>query len=258
MENINSQQSMEKSQEDVLLLIRILEGDFKGTYKGYSKDVVDTVIIYAEFDRVYHFEHSKYANGCYLCLDNERNKEIWLTQTEYLQHLRYVIANDLSKVTPTVENNGRFEKVNKLKHKIDNTFKVLNHIIDGVDFSNKCYKEAGASSESKQGKVATEVKQHRERVVSKKVIGKGATRRIVYEYKQSITPYVKMHFESKTDAQLIGKIETATQDDIERKTEVISKLTSLRDKQIIEKIRRLEKEIEIEDNDTSPSLEFNL
>lgn len=255
MENINSQQSMEKSQEDVLLLIRILEGDFKGTYKGYSKDVVDTVIIYAEFDRVYHFEHSKYANGCYLCLDNERNKEIWLTQTEYLQHLRYVIANDLSKVTPTVENNGRFEKVNKLKHKIDNTFKVLNHIIDGVDFSNKCYKEAGASSESKQGKVATEVKQHRERVVSKKVIGNGATRRIVYEYKQSITPYVKMHFESKTDAQLIGKIETATQDDIERKTEVISKLTSLRDKQIIEKIRRLEKEIEIEDNDTSPSYE---
>ena len=250
---VDNQHNIEQTQYDVLLLIRTLEGRFNRIYDGYSSNIIDTVIIYAEFDRIYHFEHSKYENGCYLCMDNELNEERWLTQAEYLQHLRSIIANNLSKVTPTSENNGngRLEKVNKLKHKVDNTFKVLNYIIDGIDFLNKSYKDAGSKSKCKQGKVTTETKHQRERVISKKVIGKVATRRSVYEYKQSITPYVKMYFNRKIDARLIRRIDTETRDNIERKTEVINILTSSRDKQIIEKIRELEKEIEIEDNRTS-------
>ena len=72
--NIDIQQNTDILKGDLLRLIKILEGKLQRKYRSYPCEMIDKVIIYAEFDIEYHYEHIKFANGCYLRINPTSKK----------------------------------------------------------------------------------------------------------------------------------------------------------------------------------------
>lgn len=110
---------------DILLLDNVLQGNWKYQYDGFSKEKIDRLIIFAEFDAAYRYEHSDVKDGKYLCKDRTGQTRL-LSQKEYLRYLGSIITD---------------EKNHELKNKVNSSIELLYHIIDGVDLSLGYYEE---------------------------------------------------------------------------------------------------------------------
>lgn len=233
--NIDIQQSTDILKGDLLCLIKILEGKLQGKYRSYPCEMIDKVIIYAEFDLEYHYEHIKFANGCYLRINPTSKKEEWLSEEEYFDYLKSLIS----------ANENKYSQNSRLKNKVDNTFSLLYHIIDGSNFDDMSYSEFEVEKgTTKKWTITPEIKAKRDSVIEKKTIGKASTRRVVYLYKRPMTFYINQHFKAKSNVVILNRFESVTKDDIDHKTEIIEALTYSRNKYNIAKIREIEKEIE--------------
>ena len=239
VDKADNQQNTEILKADLLRLVKILEGKLEGNYRSYPCDMIDKVIIYAEFDLVYHYEHIKIANGCYLRKNTKTNKEEWLSQDEYFTHIKSLISSD---------EDYRSRQNSRLKNKVDNTFSLLYHIIDGSNFSEMSYEEFQGEifvkDRNRKRVIIPEVKLKRESVIEKKTIGKASTRRVIYVYKKPITSFINQHFKAKSHGVILNRIEHITKGDIDHKTEIIEALTNSRNIDNIAKIREIEKEID--------------
>lgn len=232
---IDIQQGTDILKGDLLRLIKILEGKLQGKYRSYPCEMIDKVIIYAEFDLEYHYEHIKFANGCYLRINPTSKKEEWLSEEEYFDYLKSLISADENK----------YSQNSRLKNKVDNTFSLLYHIIDGSNFDDMSYSEFEVEKgTTKKWKITPEIKAKRDSVIEKKTIGKASTRRVVYLYKRPMTFYINQHFKAKSNVVILNRFESVTKDDIDHKTEIIEALTYSRNKYNIAKIREIEKEID--------------
>lgn len=248
------QQNTETLKGDLLLLVKILNGELEGEYQSYpyykemiDEKKIDKVIIYAEFDRVYHYEHIKFANDCYLRENPKTKKKEWLTKNEYFEYLKSLISSSDEK----------YSQNSRLKNKVDNTFSLLYHIIDGSNFEAMTYTESEKGKVS-NWKITPEIKAKRDSVIKKTTKGKASTRRVVYEYKEPVTIYkepmtylINQHFKVKNDAILLNRIESVAKGDVDYKTEIIDALTNSRNKDNIAKIREIENELESHKIDSS-------
>lgn len=231
----DNQRNNETLKDDLLRLVRILKGELEGKYLSYPRDMIDKVIIYAEFDLKYHYEHIKFANGCYLRINPTTKKEEWLSQDEYFKYIKSLISSD----------DNRCHQNSRLKNKVDNTFSLLYHIIDGSNFDDMSYEEYQEEKDSnRKWKITSEIKEKRESVIEKKTIGKASTRRVTYVYKKPMEYFISQHFKSKNHGAILSRIESITRGDVEHKTEIIEVLTNSRNLDNIAKIRKIEKEIE--------------
>lgn len=228
-------QNTDVLKSDLLRLIKILEGKLQGKYRSYPCEMIDKIIIYSEFDIYYHYEHIKFANGCYLRINPTSKKEEWLSEEEYFDYLKSLISADENK----------YSQNSRLKNKVDNAFSLLYHIIDGSNFDDLSYSEFEVEKESTQKwKVTPEIRAKRDSVIEKKTIGKASTRRVVYLYKKPITFFINQHFKAKSNVVILNRFESLTKGDVDHKTEIIEALTYSRDKENIAKIREIEKELE--------------
>ena len=229
----DSRQNTEILKGDLLRLVKILEGKLAGKYRSYPCDMIDKAIIYAEFDIQYHYEHIKFANGCYLRINPITKKEEWLSEGEYFEHLKSLISSDGSK----------YSQNSRLKNKVDNTFSLLYHIIDGSNFDDMSYSEFKIEKgATKKWRITPEIKAKRDSVIRKKIIGKASTRRVVYVYKKPMTFFINQYFKTRNNVALLNRFESTTRGDVDHKTEIIKALTCSRNKDIIAKIREIEKE----------------
>lgn len=192
----NELSTIEDEQKDVLLLDQVLQGKWAGKYEGYSTEKVNLVIVYAEFDLVYKIVHSEFSEDRYLCDDGKR----WLTQEEYLLLIKSLITG----------------KGNALKNKVNSAFRVLYHIIDGVDLKNCEYNEVFPSRSPQIPKTkskydsfeykiglmfwSTDYKRSRKRrkdVIRKSYVNKENSKEIWFKYLVPITDYIGKHFVQK-------------------------------------------------------------
>lgn len=244
--NIDIQQNTDILKGDLLRLIKILEGKLQRKYRSYPCEMIDKVIIYAEFDIEYHYEHIKFANGCYLRINPTSKKEEWLSEEEYFDYLKSLISADENK----------YSQNSRLKNKVDNAFSLLYHIIDGSNFDDMSYSEFEVEKgTTKKWKITPEIKAKRDSVIEKKTIGKASTRRVVYLYKKPMTFFINQHFKAKSNVVILNRFESVTKGDVDHKTEIIEALTYSRNKDNIRKIREIEKELEGINNDISFSYE---
>ncbi len=241
MKGTVNQQNIDTTRDDVFRLVRILAGKLEGEYQSYPCTMIDKVIIYAEFDRVYHYEHKKTANGCYLRKNPTTNKDEWLTQKEYLEYLKTLITADSKKTV-------------QLKNKVDNTFRLLYHIIDGSDFITNKYVETDSDDTTiKKYNVSEAVKRKRRSVIEIVTKGKASTRQVYYILtKPTITFFIEKYFQTKKNVTILNRLESVTKGDLDHKTEIIDALTEIRNKEIIKKIQDIEQEIEREKTNNQP------
>lgn len=226
--NIDIQQNTDILKGDLLRLIKILEGKLQRKYRSYPCEMIDKVIIYAEFDIEYHYEHIKFANGCYLRINPTSKKEEWLSEEEYFDYLKSLISADENK----------YSQNSRLKNKVDNAFSLLYHIIDGSNFDDMSYSEFEVEKgTTKKWKITPEIKAKRDSVIEKKTIGKASTRRVVYLYKKPMTFFINQHFKAKSNVVILNRFESVTKGDVDHKTEIIEALTYSRNKDNIRKIR---------------------
>lgn len=233
MKGTENQHNIEITRDDLFRLIRILAGKLEGEYKSYPCTMIDKVIIYAEFDLVYHYEHKKTANGCYLRRNPTTDKEEWLTQKEYLEYLKTLITADSKKTV-------------QLKNKVDNTFRLLYHIIDGSDFiTNKYVETESDETTSRKYNVSEDLKKKRRSVIEIVTKGKASTRQVFYILKKpTITFFIEKYFQTKKNVTILNRLESVIKGDTDHKTEIIEALTEIRNKENINKIKEIEQEIE--------------
>lgn len=245
--------------KDVMLLDSILSGKWKGTYKGYTKENLERVIIYAEFDLEYKYVHTRIVNGCYISKDEKTGKETVVSYDEYMKTIKSLTETN----TITYGSRGDQKKTgfinSPLKNKVNAAFQILYHIIDGADLDNGTYSEYESPSEPKEpenGRVQDyklyeisheewraeqdRVLRKRESVIKKEITGKGADRKVYYKYLHPMGDFIKEHFRQKDVKNILN---TSAKEDLPKKNEIIDALVSDRNHDLIQRIRQLESEI---------------
>ena len=248
---------------DVLLLDRILRGEWKGTYKGYSKDNIDRVIIYAEFDMEYKYVHSRIVNGCYISKDEKNGKDIVLSYDEYMETIKSLTETNIIHIGSGDDKPKKKGYINSpLKNKVNTAFQILYHIIDGAQLDGWGYTEYENTPEPKAPENGTKLDykiyeiqleewrdeqnrllRKRESVIKKEIVGKGSDRKIFYKYLQPMEDYIEEHFRQKNVKNILN---TSAKESITRKSEIVDALVSDLNQDLVQKIRQIEKEIDDE------------
>ena len=256
---------------DVLLLDRILQGEWKGTYKGYSRDNIDRAIIYAEFDMEYKFVHSRMANGCYISKDEKTGKDVVLSYDEYMDLIKSLTETNIVIIGSGEDKPQRKGYVNSpLKNKVNTAFQILYHIIDGADLNTGEYSEYESIPEPKAPENGTKLDykiyeinleewrdeqnrltRKRGLVINKKIAGKGADRKIYYKYLCPMGDFIEEHFRQKNVKSILN---TSSKESFTIKSEIVDALVSDLNQDLIYKIREIEKDInEMISSDNSQS-----
>ena len=92
---------------DVLLLEKILNGEFESEYaRSIRSKGIDLVLIYAEFDWKYHFEHDSFVNNCYIKNTQALNERCIRTPEEYVAHIETVIKHSSNTLLRNIVENS--------------------------------------------------------------------------------------------------------------------------------------------------------